>query len=84
MKKSIFITGAAMGIGKAVATLYATKGWHVGITDIYEPGLESLKKEFGDKISFSAIMDVTDSDKVAVCTAPVFKNDQRQDRRLFK
>jgi short-subunit dehydrogenase len=73
MKKSIFITGAAMGIGKAVATLYATKGWHVGITDIYEPGLESMKKESGDKISFSAIMDVTDSDKVAAVLAEFSK-----------
>jgi NADP-dependent 3-hydroxy acid dehydrogenase YdfG len=65
MKKSIFITGAAMGIGKAVATLYATRGWHVGITDIDESGLESLKKKFGDRIAYCAIMDVTDSDRVA-------------------
>ena len=73
MKKGIFITGAAMGIGKAIATLYATRGWHVGITDIYEPGLESLKKELGDKISFSAIMDVTDSDKAAAVLAEFSK-----------
>lgn len=73
MKKSIFITGAAMGIGKAVATMYASRGWHVGITDIYEPGLESLKKEYDDKIAFSAVMDVTDSDRVAAVIAEFSK-----------
>ena len=73
MKKSIFITGAAMGIGKAVATLFATRGWHVGITDIYEPGLESLRKEYGDRIAFSAVMDVTDSDRVAAVIAEFSK-----------
>lgn len=73
MKKSIFITGAAMGIGKAVATLYAARGWHVGITDIDKPGLESLKKQFGDKIAYSAMMDVTDSDRVAAVIAEFAK-----------
>lgn len=64
--KSIFITGASAGIGKATAELFADKGWFVGITDVNESGLENLKKNMADKIGFSAVMDVTDADKVAV------------------
>lgn len=30
--KSIFITGASAGIGKATAILFAGKGWFVGVT----------------------------------------------------
>lgn len=73
MKKSIFVTGAAMGIGKAVAVLYATRGWHVGISDINESGLDALRKEFGDRIAYSAIMDVTDSDRVAAVVSDFAK-----------
>jgi len=73
VKKSIFITGAAMGIGKAVAVLFAGKGWHVGVSDIYEPGLDALKKEFGERIAFSAVMDVTDSDRVKAVLADFAK-----------
>ena len=29
MKKTIFITGASAGIGKATAKLFANKGWNV-------------------------------------------------------
>ncbi|RZM06087.1 MAG: SDR family NAD(P)-dependent oxidoreductase, partial [Pedobacter sp.] len=29
MKKTIFITGASAGIGKATAKLFAEKGWNV-------------------------------------------------------
>ena len=34
MAKSIFITGAASGIGKATAISFAEKGWNVGLFDI--------------------------------------------------
>ena len=44
MKKNIFITGAAAGIGKATAIMFAGKGWYVGATDVDETGLENLKK----------------------------------------
>ena len=33
-KKTIFITGAGRGIGKATAQLFAQKGWFVGLSDI--------------------------------------------------
>lgn len=65
MKKSIFITGAAAGIGKATALLFAGKGWFVGIADVNAAGLEELKKSVNDKIGFSAPLDVTDTGKVS-------------------
>lgn len=37
--KAIFITGAASGIGRAVARLFAIRGWRVGLADINEAGL---------------------------------------------
>jgi len=63
--KSIFITGASAGIGRATAILFAGKGWFVGITDRDESGLEDLKQSLAGKIGFSAVMDVTDADRVA-------------------
>lgn len=37
--KTIFITGGASGIGRAVARKFAAQGWFVGLADINEPGL---------------------------------------------
>ena len=34
--KTIVITGAASGLGKALALLYSTKNWHVIIADIQD------------------------------------------------
>ena len=42
MTKSIFITGAASGIGKATAISFAKQGWHVGLFDINEEGLKEV------------------------------------------
>ncbi len=47
MKKSILITGAASGIGRATAVLFAEKNWFVGLTDIDEAALQSLQQEIG-------------------------------------
>ncbi|HHL31145.1 MAG TPA: SDR family NAD(P)-dependent oxidoreductase, partial [Oceanospirillales bacterium] len=35
-KKKILITGAASGLGKAIATLYASQGWRVLVADIQD------------------------------------------------
>ncbi len=37
-RKSIFITGAASGIGRATALLFAGKGWFVGAFDVNAQG----------------------------------------------
>lgn len=38
-RKSIFITGGASGIGRAVAVYFANKGWFVGLADVNEDGM---------------------------------------------
>lgn len=37
--KSIFITGAASGLGREVARFFAGKGWFIGLADINEAGM---------------------------------------------
>ena len=59
-KKSIFITGAASGIGRETALLFAGQDWFVGITDLNEAGLKALQQEIGEANCFSQVMDVTD------------------------
>jgi len=65
MPKSIFITGAASGIGRATAILFAQKGWFVGIADINAAGLHELRKSMPGKIGFAEHLDVSDADQVA-------------------
>ena len=59
-KKSIFITGAASGIGKATAIYFAKMGWEVGLFDINEDGLENVAKEIGHNSCMYQKLDVTD------------------------
>lgn len=47
-KKAIFITGAASGIGRETALLFARKGWFVGLFDVNEDGLRLVATEIGD------------------------------------
>ncbi len=59
-RKSIFITGAASGIGKAAATLFASKGWLTGCYDRNEEGLAALATELASDTVFTAPLDVAD------------------------
>lgn len=46
-RPTVFISGAAAGIGRATATAFARRGYLVGAYDIDESGLESLRDEIG-------------------------------------
>lgn len=58
--KSIFITGAASGMGRATALLFASRGWFVGAFDVDVAGLETLKTEIGPDNGLLLELDVTD------------------------
>jgi len=58
-QKSIFITGAASGIGRATARLFAERGWFVGCFDVNELGLAGLESELGSVSAMFATLDVT-------------------------
>lgn len=58
-QKTIFITGAASGIGRATARLFHQHGWFVGCCDIDTEGLQALKTELGNN-SIYLPLDVRD------------------------
>ncbi|MGZ5363961.1 MAG: SDR family oxidoreductase [Mycobacterium sp.] len=76
-RKSVFITGAAAGIGRATALTFARKGFTVGGFDIDEVGLKTLADEIdrlgatGSDVAGRAApaivghLDVTDPDEMA-------------------
>jgi len=59
--KHIFITGAASGIGRETALLFAERGWRVGGYDVDEAGLERLARDLAPSGGFTGRLDVTDA-----------------------
>lgn len=57
---SIFITGAASGIGRQTALLFASRGWFVGLFDLDEQNLIHLADEVGSTRCCWSRLDVTD------------------------
>ncbi|TJY60977.1 SDR family oxidoreductase [Sinimarinibacterium sp. CAU 1509] len=66
-KASIFITGAAAGIGRETARVFAARGWRVGAYDVDLAGLQSLKAECSGDITIGTL-DVVDAE---ACKAAV-------------
>ncbi len=62
MQQSIFITGAASGIGKATAKLFASRGWFVGLFDVNEAGVRELAAELGPGVAVAGKLDVRNRD----------------------
>ena len=58
-RKSIFITGAASGMGREAAKLFSSKGWFVGGYDVNEAGLATLQQELGTDNCVTRRLDVT-------------------------
>jgi NAD(P)-dependent dehydrogenase (short-subunit alcohol dehydrogenase family) len=58
-RKSIFITGAASGIGAETARHFSRKGWFCGLYDVNEMGLKAVQGELGAANCHVARLDVT-------------------------
>jgi NAD(P)-dependent dehydrogenase (short-subunit alcohol dehydrogenase family) len=58
-RKAIFITGAASGMGRETAKLFAAKGWFIGASDINDGGLKTLEQELGSDNCFVRRLDVS-------------------------
>lgn len=65
--KTVFITGAAAGIGRAAALTFARNGYTVGGYDLDEVGLKSLAAEIETQggRAVTGHLDVTDPDEMA-------------------
>lgn len=59
MDRSVFITGAAAGIGRATAHRFAAQGWRVGAYDIDRAGLATLTTELPAVVT--GVLDVRDA-----------------------
>jgi NAD(P)-dependent dehydrogenase (short-subunit alcohol dehydrogenase family) len=58
-RKSIFITGAASGMGRETAKLFHSKSWFVGAYDVNADGLKTLEQEIGADNCIAGRLDVT-------------------------
>ena len=58
-RQAIFITGAASGMGRETALLFAGKGWFVGATDVNMEGLRTLEQVLGSENCWISKLDVT-------------------------
>jgi len=58
--KSIFITGAASGMGREGVRLFHSNGWRVGAIDRNSDGLDALTRELGTNRLWTRAVDVTD------------------------
>lgn len=56
--KTIFVTGAASGIGKATALLFGRRGWFVGCYDVDVDGARRVAEEIGHRAAHGRL-DVT-------------------------
>jgi len=66
-QRSIFITGAASGIGLATAKLFLERGWFVGAFDINQNGLHKLRSEAGPDRLLTRQLDVSRSADFTIC-----------------
>ncbi|HPE47521.1 MAG TPA: SDR family oxidoreductase [Hyphomonas sp.] len=65
-RKSIFITGAASGIGAETGRLFSKRGWFCGLYDVNTAGLAAVADELGEGNSISGKLDVRSRDDWAL------------------
>lgn len=58
--QAIFITGGASGIGRAVATYFAARGWRVGLADVDATGLKTTAATLPADRTSTHVLDVRD------------------------
>ena len=63
VRKAIFISGGASGIGRAVAQRFAGEGWFVGLGDVDEAGMAETQGLIGSGFSYAHRLDVRDRAK---------------------
>lgn len=61
-RPAIFVTGAASGIGRACAELFAQRGWFVGLYDVNAGGVAAVAATLGEGNAICGELDVTDPD----------------------
>jgi NADP-dependent 3-hydroxy acid dehydrogenase YdfG len=64
MAKTILITGATAGFGRACAEYFAEQGWQLILTGRRTERLEQLKEQLGDAVQQIITLDVRDRDQV--------------------
>ncbi|CAN7405915.1 SDR family oxidoreductase [Pseudoduganella sp. LjRoot289] len=62
MRPAIFVTGAASGIGRACAELFARRGWFVGLYDLNADGVAAAGAALGEGNAVWGALDVCDAD----------------------
>jgi NAD(P)-dependent dehydrogenase (short-subunit alcohol dehydrogenase family) len=82
-RKSIFVTGAASGIGRAVAVDFAKKGWFVGLADMDEKGLAETSALIATGQSSSHYLDVRSRDDWTRALATFWQSAQGRMDVLF-
>lgn len=68
-RQSIFITGAASGMGRETARLFNQQGWFVGAFDVDQTGLEALQAELGADNCLVHALDVSDKGQFETAVA---------------
>jgi NAD(P)-dependent dehydrogenase (short-subunit alcohol dehydrogenase family) len=69
--RSVLITGAASGIGRATAHAAAARGARLVLTDVAADGLHAVARDLGDAVLHAAPADVSDADDVDALAADV-------------
>ena len=76
--KTALISGAAQGIGRAIARSYHTAGAHLILVDQSLEQLKELKKECEEKTSFVAV-DISDAEQLEAKLNPILKQNKPVD-----